>query len=68
MWEWWKTRHHKLTYFSTAASLVVLVQTSSAAVEHVFSQVKFIAETLGERTLESTIEARLMCRMKKYEG
>ena len=56
VWEWRKTYYHKLTYFSTAVRLVALDQTSSASVERVFSQVKFIAETLGESTLESTIE------------
>ncbi len=59
VWEWWKTYHHKLTYFSTAVRLVVLVQTSSASVERVFSQVKFIVEAIGECALESTLETRL---------
>lgn len=68
VWEWWKTNHHKLTFISTAARLVVLVQTSSASVERVFSQVKFIVEAIGERGLEETLETRLMCRINKYDS
>ena len=63
MWEWWKTYHHKLNLFSTAARLVVLVQTSSASVERVFSQVKFIVESIGVNALKDTIKTRLMQRI-----
>ena len=48
--------------------LVVLVQTSSASVERVFSQVKFIVEAIGERGLEETLETRLMCRINKFDS
>jgi hypothetical protein len=68
IWEWWKTYHYKLTYFSTAARLVALVQTSSASVERVFSQVKIIVEAIGETALESTLETRLMCRVNDYDS
>ena len=37
--EWRKTYHHNLNCFVTAAWLIVLVEASSAAVEHVFSRV-----------------------------
>ena len=70
MWQpWWKTYHYKLTYFSVAASLVALVQTSSASVERVFSQVKYIVETTGVNALtldDAMLETRLMQRMNKY--
>ena len=64
MWEWWKTP--RLNFMSTAARLVVLVQTSSASVERVFSQVKFIVESIGVNALEDTIETRLMQRINVY--
>ena len=66
MWEWWRAHHHKLTYFSLAARLVALVQISSASVERVFSQVKFIVETIGLSVLEDTMEIRLMSRINEY--
>ncbi len=49
-----------------AVHLAVLVQTSSASVEPVFSQVKIIVDTIGELTLESTLETRLMQRVNDY--
>ena len=55
-----------MTYFFTAARLVVLVPISSAAVERVFSQVKFIVETVGETVLEETLEAHPMERVNRY--
>jgi hypothetical protein len=66
VWEWWKIYHHKFTFFSNAVRLVVLVQTSSASVEHVFSQVKIIVDTIGEAALESTLETHLMQRVNDY--
>lgn len=63
LWEWWRANHNKFTYFSKAARLVVLVQTSSCAVERVFSQVKYILETVGDLVLEESLEARLMERI-----
>ena len=66
VWEWWKTYHHKFTFLSNAVRLVVLVQTSSASVERVFSQVKIIVDTIGELALESTLETRLMQRVNDY--
>ena len=46
--------------------LVALVQTSSASVERVFSQVKIIVDTIGEAALESTLETRLKQRVNDY--
>ena len=66
MWEWWCAKCNKLTYFFIAARLVALVPISSAAVERVFSQVKFIVETLGVSVLEETLETRLMERVNRY--
>ena len=55
-----------LTYFFIAARLVALVPISIAAVERVFSQVKFIVETSGVSVLEETLETRLMERVNRY--
>ena len=38
---------------------MALVQTSSARIERVFSQLKLILETIGYLALEKTAEARL---------
>ena len=55
-----------LKYFFIAARLVALVPISSAAVERVFSQVKFIVETSGVSVLEETLETRLMEHVNRY--
>jgi len=68
VWEWWRAKAPKLTYFYTAARLVALVPISSAAVERVFSQVKFIIETVGESVLEETLETRVMERVNSYKS
>ena len=57
---------NKLTYFFIAAHLVAFVPISSAAVERLFSQVKFIVETLGVSVLEETTKTRLMERVERY--
>ena len=62
-WEWWRSKRGKFTYFSKAARLVVLVQVSSAAVERIFSQVKYILEQIGDSALEENIETRMMERV-----
>ena len=66
-WEWWRAKQGAFVYFSTAARLIVLVQVSSAAVERVFSQVKYILETIGDSALEDNIECRMMERINNYE-
>jgi hypothetical protein len=66
VWEWWRTYFKKLTYFSLAARLVVLAPITSAAVERVFSQVKFIIQTTGESGLQETLSVRIMERTNTY--
>ena len=60
IWEWWRAKCPKLTYFFLAARLIALVPISSAAVERVFSQVKHILETVGDNVLEESLESRVM--------
>ena len=66
VWEWWRTHFRKLPYFSTATRLVALAPISSAAVERIFSQAKFIIETVGENILQEFLEVRLMERINVY--
>ena len=56
----------KFNYFFTAARLVALVPISSASVERVFSQVKFIIETTGVSALKETLETCAMERVNVY--
>ena len=49
--------------FFTAARLIALVPISSASAERVFSQVKFIIETVGVNMIEETLETRVMERL-----
>jgi hypothetical protein len=53
----WKVSVFK--YRSLALRLVALVQTSSARIERVFSQLNLILETIGYSASEKTVEARL---------
>ena len=53
-------------FLSPSARLVALVQTSSASVKCVFSQVKFIVNAISVNALEDTIETRLMCLVNEY--
>lgn len=66
-WEWWRCYRKNFTYLSLVARLVVLIPITSASVERVFSQVKFIIETIGESGLQETLELRLMERVNKYD-
>ena len=68
VWEWWRAKRAKFAYFYTAARLVAIVPISSASVERVFSQVKFIIESVGESVLEETLETRVMERINKYRS
>ena len=68
IWEWWRARLWKVNvfkYWSKAARLVALVQTSSARIKRVFSQLKLILETIGFSALEKTVEGRLFTRVNK---
>ena len=67
-YSWWRAKRAKFAYFYTAARLVAIVPISSAAVERVFSQVKFIIESVGESVLEETLETRVMERINKYRS
>ena len=46
-------------YWPLALRLVALVQTSSARIERVFSQLTCILEIIGYSASEKTVEARL---------
>jgi subtilisin family serine protease len=62
IWEWWRVRVWKVSvfkYWPLALRLVALVQTSSARIERVFSQLKLILEAISYSALEKTVEARL---------
>jgi hypothetical protein len=68
IWEWWRARLCGVSvfkYWSLAVRLVVLVQTSSARMERIFSQLKLILETIGYSALEKTVEGRLLVRVNK---
>ena len=49
-------------FFKEAVRLVVLVQTSSASIERVFSMVKRILASVGDSILEDNLELRLIRR------
>ena len=56
----------KFNYFFTTARLVARVPISSAAVERVCSQVKFIIETTGMSALKELLETRVMEHNNHY--
>ena len=62
----WRVKAIKSNYFFTSARLVALVPISSAAVERVFSQVKFIIETTGVSALKELLETRVMEYVNHY--
>ena len=68
VWEWWRAKAPKFSYFFIAARLVAIVPISSASVERCFDQLKFIIETVGELVLEETLETRVMERMNNYHS
>ena len=61
---WWQTRllqdDSSFFAFKTALRLVVLTQTSSCAVERVFSRLKMIRDTCGDRLYEDMLEVRML--------
>jgi len=57
----------KFQYFAKAVRLVVLVQVSSAPVERIFSQMKYIIEQIQTSGLHDNIETRMMERMNNYD-
>jgi hypothetical protein len=65
IWEWWILHSENYQYFTKAAELVVLFCTSSATVERLFSQLKYIVETTCGQGLQDIIELRGMARVNK---
>ena len=63
VWKWWGTRKHRFIHVTKAVKLVALIQTSSAYVERVFSQVQLITREIGEDGLRDNIETRVMRRV-----
>lgn len=63
--KWWKSRSHRFTYFVQGLKLVSLIQTSSAFVERLFSQLKIILSDIGEEALIDNIETRAMRQINK---
>jgi hypothetical protein len=56
VWEQWKAKGGRFTYFKDAVRLVVLVQVSSACVERVFLQLKRILESSQHEILHDILE------------
>ena len=82
IWEWWRLQilgrneatsaggsAYFLQYVPLAVRMVVLVQPSSASVERIFSQLKFILDTVTREPLRDQLEYRLFRRVNrgKYE-
>jgi hypothetical protein len=65
VWTFWVSKRSQFNYMTVAVALVVLVQTSSAAVERVFSQLKLIIEACGQRSLADLLELRLFKRLDR---
>ena len=68
VWEFWRANAEKLPHLFDVARLIAIVPISSAGVERVFSQVKFILETVGDSALEETLEVRVMERCNCYKS
>ncbi len=67
VWEWWKAKDGRFTYFKDAVRLVVLVQVSSASIERVFSQLKKILESSQHEILHDILKIRMFERIsRKY--
>jgi hypothetical protein len=67
VWEWWRGRMNRFTFFKEAVLLVVLVQVSSASVERVFSQLKLILESGGSECLNDMNELRVFERVNRKQ-
>ena len=65
IWKWWGSKYHKYPGFGSVVRLIALLQTSSASVERVFSQLKLIVGQIGQSALEDNFELRLMRRVNK---
>ena len=64
VWEWWKVRlmsdDNLFPVFRMSLRLVVLTQTSSCAVERVFSRLKMIRDACGDNKYEDMTEIRVL--------
>jgi hypothetical protein len=63
VWEWWKAKGGRFTYFKEAVRLDVLVQVSSASIEHVFLQLKRILESSQHEILHDILEIQMFVRI-----
>jgi hypothetical protein len=63
VWEWWRYKKDDFLYITEAVRLVALVQTSSASVERVFSQLGLILDVVGTQALDETMELRIFERV-----
>ena len=67
IWVWWGTsRKHKFAHATKAVKLIGLLQSSSAYIERVFSQLKFILQDIGKVGIQDNIEYRLMRRVNTH--
>ena len=71
IWEWWRVIlqstniKSKFAHFIDALLLVVLVQVSSAVAERVFSALKRVRDTCGDRLVQSSLELRIFYLVNK---
>lgn len=63
IWKWWASRQQRYKAFGNAVKIVALIQTSSAAVERAFSQLKEITLSIGMNALQDNYELRMMRRV-----
>ena len=63
--EWWGTMQERLPNMAMAVRQVVLVQTSSASVERVFSLLGLILKAIGCKALDETMELRVFERVNR---
>jgi hypothetical protein len=67
VWEWWKAKGGRFTYFKDAVRLVVLVQVSSASIERVFLQLKRILKSSQHEILHDILKIWMFERISsKY--
>ena len=58
--EWWKKYTNQFPHWSAACKLILLVQPSSAAAEHIFSLLTNSFSEQQKSALEDSIEASIM--------
>ena len=64
IWRRWESKRNILTHITKAVKLVVLMQTQSAFLERVFSQVRLVTNEIGEEALRDNIKRTVMRRIK----